>query len=117
MKTVIAASSAYNKKYFFNGEFASMPKGVQDEIRILCTLFTEKCGGIFTLGYVTDGSVFMEAEKAEDDLDYDEIGARLETDRLQKEKSKFFHSLSLWFAAFKTEDGKSIIEEMKTEGN
>ncbi len=110
MKTVLSASSAYNRKYYFNSEFNGIPKEVQDEIRILSTLFTEENGGIFTLGFLQDGSLYMETEKAENDMDYDEIGARLAVSNLEAEKKDLFHGLSLWYVAFMTGDGRSIIE-------
>ena len=48
-KQVLCASSAYEKKFYFNDEFSSLPQDVKDELKIMCVLFTEEVGGILTL--------------------------------------------------------------------
>ncbi len=41
-------ASAYEQKYYFNKDFDS-PDHVKKELQIMCVLFTEEIGGIFTL--------------------------------------------------------------------
>ena len=43
---VLCAASAYEKKYFFNKSFDGIPKDIQDQLHIICVLFTEDIGGI-----------------------------------------------------------------------
>ena len=37
---ILCASSAYEEKYYFNQEFANVPPSIQDELKILCVLYT-----------------------------------------------------------------------------
>ena len=44
-RVVLCGASAYEQKYYLNGAFKSLPSGIQDELKILCVLFTEDVGG------------------------------------------------------------------------
>ena len=46
---VLCGASAYEQKYYFNKDFDSLPDHVKKELQIMCVLFTEEIGGIFTL--------------------------------------------------------------------
>ena len=48
-KLVICGSNAYEKKYYFNKEFDKLPESIQEELHIICVLFTEEVGGIFLI--------------------------------------------------------------------
>ena len=48
-KVVLCAASAYEQKYYLNEAFGSLPSQIQDELKIMCVLFTEDVGGIITL--------------------------------------------------------------------
>ena len=48
-KVVLCGASAYEQKYYFNQDFASLPQSVQDELHIMCVMFTVEIGGIFTM--------------------------------------------------------------------
>ena len=37
---VLCGASSYNKKYYFNEQFSSLPQWIQDELHIMCVLFT-----------------------------------------------------------------------------
>ena len=43
---VLCASSAYTKQYYFNEAFSSLPLSIQNELKIMCVLFTEDVGGV-----------------------------------------------------------------------
>ena len=43
---VLCGASSYNKKYYFNEQFSSLPQGIQDELHIMCVLFTADVGGV-----------------------------------------------------------------------
>ena len=47
---VLCGSNGYERKYYFNEEFASLPDEVKKELQILCVWFTEECGGILHHG-------------------------------------------------------------------
>ena len=47
---VLCGSNSYEKKYYFNEEFASLPEAVKKQLHVMCVWFTEECGGILTSG-------------------------------------------------------------------
>ena len=46
---VLCAANAYEQKYYFNEQFSGIPESIQEELRILCVLFTQEVGGVFAL--------------------------------------------------------------------
>ena len=48
-RIVLCGSNAYEKKYYFNPLFASVPESVKEELHIICVLFTEEAGGVFQI--------------------------------------------------------------------
>ena len=48
-KIVLCGANAYEQKYYFNPRFSKIPQSVQDELHIICVLFTREVGGIFTI--------------------------------------------------------------------
>jgi len=110
IKNILAAASFYKRARYFNDEYANLPTQVRDELLAACSLAAEQTRGIVTLGFYEDGTVFAEASGAEDDLNYDEIGARLLVDTMLEEKADLFRSLRLWYAAFCTDEGQTILQ-------
>ena len=45
-QVVLCGASAYEQKYYLNEDFKSLPSQVQDELKIMCVLFTEDVGGL-----------------------------------------------------------------------
>ena len=41
---VLCAANAYEQKYYFNEQFSGIPESIQEELRILCVLFTQEVG-------------------------------------------------------------------------
>lgn len=97
---VLCASSAYEKKYFFNDNYDLLPQAVKDELKIMCVLFTEDVGGIFLLRFSEEGDLLLETECDEGDLLYDDIGAGLKIKKLQDEKRELFESLETFYKVF-----------------
>ena len=99
-KTVICAANAYEKKYYFNEEFNLLPDNIKDELRVICTLFTEEVGGILSFSFDEDGELLIETDAAEEDILYDEIGAGLLVHQIQSHRQELFEQLSLFFRVF-----------------
>ncbi len=97
---VLCAASAYTQKYYFNPEFENLPESVQEELNILCVLFTEEVGGNLVLKFNENGELLLEASAAEDDLLYDDIGSGLKVREVQREKSDLLESLEMFFRIF-----------------
>lgn len=86
-KVVLCGASAYEQKYYFNQDFASLPQSVQDELHVMCVMFTVEIGGIFTMWFDSDGSLQFETEAVDADAMYDEIGvARSGLSSIRKKK-------------------------------
>lgn len=97
---VLCGANAYEKKYYFNPEFASLPESIQDELQIMCVMFTEEIGGIFTVEYTEEGELQLKTEALEADAMYDDIGGPLRIKQLQEEKRELFRSLELFYQVF-----------------
>ena len=54
---VLCGASAYEKKFYLNDDFASLPEQVKEELKIMCVLFTEDVGGVLTLEFDDDGNL------------------------------------------------------------
>ena len=99
-KVVLCGANAYEKKYYFNENFAGIPESIKEELHIICVLFTEEIGGIFTIEFDKDGSVSMRTEYAEDDFLYDDIGSGLLVNEVRRKRQEMFESLSLYYRVF-----------------
>jgi hypothetical protein len=97
---VICGASAYTKKYYFNDMFANLPQAVQDELHIMCVLFTEDVGGVLQVIFDEDGNLQLRTEVAEEDILYDEIGSGLKMKQIQQEKRELFASLEQFYQVF-----------------
>ena len=92
----MCGSSAYTKKYYLNEMFEGLPKGIQDELKIMCVLYTEDIGGILTLFFDQDGRLQFRTEADEGDLLYDDIGSVLKVKQLQQTKQELLEALELY---------------------
>ncbi|EOS26896.1 hypothetical protein C806_00488 [Lachnospiraceae bacterium 3-1] len=93
---ILCGSSAYTKKYYLNEMFEGLPKGIQDELKIMCVLYTEDIGGILTLFFDQDGRLQFRTEADEGDLLYDDIGSVLKVKQLQQTKQELLEALELY---------------------
>lgn len=99
-RTVLCGASAYEMKYYFNEQFNGIPESVKDELHILCVLFTEEVGGIFTVAFEEDGSVVLETNADDDDIYYDEVSSGLMVAEVRRRRQELFESLQLYYRVF-----------------
>ena len=111
---VLCGCSAYEQKYYLNEAFERLPQKIKDELKIMCVLFTEDVGGILTLCFEEDGTLFFQTEADERDYLYDEIGSTLKVKQLQTEKEELLEALELYFKVFFLNEDAS--ELLKKEG-
>lgn len=98
MRETLFASSVYKQKYYFNAKFNGLPPQIQENLRVLIIPLCQKIHGIIEVGfYEEDGEVFIETSCNDGDYRFDEIGAKLEIDRLLRENQEFFKQLELWY--------------------
>mgnify|MGYP006909823223 CR=1 FL=1 len=101
-KTVLCAASYYNHKCYYNNEdFSALPQDVKTEVKTVVSVTAEKVRGIVSLGFYENSNVFIEISFDEKDMDYDEIAAKYEIEKVQKNKKKLINALSLWYRVTK----------------
>ncbi|MDE6674544.1 MAG: hypothetical protein K2K19_07000, partial [Acetatifactor sp.] len=44
-RVVLCGANAYEQKYYYNEAFKGIPQSIQEELHIICVLFTEEVGG------------------------------------------------------------------------
>lgn len=111
-KIVLCGANAYEKKYYFNEKFKGIPQSIQDELHIICVLFTTEAGGIFTIVFEPDGTLALETEAAEEDILYDEITSGLLVGEIRRKRQELLESLSLYYRVFVLhEDVSALLEE------
>lgn len=97
---VLCGANSYEEKYYFNQDFSSLPESIQQEIHILCVLFTEDVGGILTLEFTPEGELEFKVTQAEGDYLFDEIGSVLKIKQYQEQKRELLESLELYYRVF-----------------
>lgn len=115
-RIVLCGSNAYDKKYYFNPKFERLPENVREELQIMCVLFTEEIGGIFTIGFTPGGDVVMDTRAEEGDLLYDEIGSALLIKKLRRQKQEIFQSLEIYYkVTFLHQNPADLLEDYEDE--
>ena len=97
---VLCVSNAYEKKFYLNPEFDSLPESIRQELQIMCVLYTEDVGGILMLVFDEKGNLELKVYHEENDFFFDEIGSVLKIKELQKTKQELFESLEMFFRVF-----------------
>lgn len=111
-KTVLCGANAYEMKYYFNEQFSGLPESVKEELHILCVLFTEEVGGVFTIAFEEDGNVVLETNADDDDIYYDEVSSGLMVSEVRRRRQELFESLSLYYRVFILKENVSdLLEE------
>ncbi len=114
-RIVLCGANAYEKKYYFNERFAGIPDSVKDELHIICVLFTEEVGGIFTIVFEEDGTLSLETDAEESDIYYDEISSGLLVGEIRRKRQELFESLSLYYRVFILKEDVSELLESREE--
>ena len=111
-RVVLCGANAYEQKYYFNQAFKGIPESIQEELHIICVLFTEEVGGVFTVVFEPDGSVSLETNADDDDIYYYEISSGLLVSEIRRKRQELLESLSLYYRVFVLkEDLSEMLEE------
>lgn len=111
-KIVLCGANAYDKKYYFNERFNAIPESIKNELHIICVLFTEEVGGIFTIVFEPDGTLAFETDAEEDDIYYDEVSSGLLISEIRRNRQELLESLSLYYRVFiLKEDVSALLDE------
>ncbi len=96
-RMVLCGANSYDRKYYFNKKFDKLPKSIQDDLHIICVLFTEEVGGIFTISFEEDGEICLETRTDESDITYDEVSSGLLIGQIRKNREELFESLKAYY--------------------
>ncbi len=110
-RVVLCGANAYEKKYYFNEQFAAIPDSIKDELHIICVLFTEEVGGVFTIVFEEDGTLSMVTDADENDFYYDEISSGLLVNEIRRTRQELFESLRLYYRVFVLKEDVSALLE------
>ena len=99
-EVTLCAASAYERKYYLNPEFETLPESIRQELQIMCVLHTQDVGGVLQLIYNEEGRLELRTEHSEDDFAFDEIGSALKMKELQRNKVELFESLEMFYKVF-----------------
>lgn len=111
-RVVLCGANAYEQKYYFNEIFQKLPQNIQDELHIICVLFTEEVGGILTMVFDEEGNLSLETTADDDDFYYDEISSGLLVKEICRKRQELFASLKLYYRVFVN---KEPVEELLAE--
>lgn len=113
---VLCGASAYEQKYYFNQDFASLPETIKQELQVMCVLYTEDVGGILILEFDETGNLQFKTEATDSDFRYDEIGSVLKIKQIQAEKRELLESLEMYYRVFFLgEDMEDSVEHVDNE--
>ena len=73
---------------------------MQDELHIMCVLYTEEIGGVLTLEFDEEGNLQFQVEALEADAMFDEIGSVLRIKDLTNKKRELLESLETYYKVF-----------------
>ncbi len=111
-KVVLCGASAYEKKYYFNEQFKALPESIKEELHILCVLFTEEVGGVFTIVFDEDGQIALETDAYDEDVLYDDISSGLMVNEVRRKRQELFQSLELYYRVFILKENiEGLLEE------
>jgi len=99
-RLLIGTADIYKKTYYYNPYFEKLPALIKDEVQEICTAYAQKLHCVFSLKFREDGDVYFETAAEDWDMNYDEIGAKLDIDRLTRQRRDLFGSLRLWYLVF-----------------
>lgn len=99
-KIILCISSAYEKKFYLNEDFGSLPEQIRQELQIMCVLFTEDVGGVLSLEFDEEGALILRTEADEGDILYDDIGSALKIKEILKDKKEFLEALEMYYKTF-----------------
>ena len=99
-KIVLCGANSYERRFYLNPDFDSLPDTIKDELKVMCVLYTEDVGGILTLVFEENGELCFEVTTEENDFTFDEIGSRLRIKELQRAKGELLEALQIYYKVF-----------------
>lgn len=101
---VLCACSAYEEKYYFNPRYATLPTQIQQELQIMAVSMTADVGGVFTMEFDDDGTLYMSSTAKETDFAFDEIGSHLKIKQYRTRYAELLENLETYYQSFFMEE-------------
>ena len=95
--TVLCGASSYSRKFYLNPEFASLPEGIRQDLKIMCVIYTSEVSGEIELVFTGEGDLMIRTDHREDDALFDEIGSGLKVKEIQKKRRELLESLETYY--------------------
>ena len=109
---VLCGANAYEEKYWLNPLFDKIPDSIKEELRIICVLFTQEAGGVFSILFDEYGQIEMETYADVEDITYDQVSAGLLTGEVRRRRKDLFNMLELYYrAVIKHENIDELLSE------
>ena len=109
---ILCAASAYEQKYYFNPDFEGLPVSVQEELQIMCVLYTAEIGGILTLHFDDSGNLLIHVTAREGDLHFAEIAIVILIKKIDSPKREILEAMEfLYKYKFLQEDIGALLEQ------
>jgi len=108
-RMVLCGANSYDRKYYFNKKFEKIPESIQKDLHIICVLFTEEVGGIFTIEFDPDGEVCLETKTDDSDIAYDEVSAGLMIGQIRLNRAELFESLTAYYRVLILGEDPSVV--------
>lgn len=108
---VLCGANAYEEKYYYNKFYDKVPESIKQELNIICVLFTQEVGGIFTISFDEDGQILLNTMADEEDITYDEISAGLLVSKIRRERKEMFDALSLYYRVLVLKEDPAVLLE------
>ena len=112
-RIVLCGANAYEQKYYFNPDFSSLPSAVQDELQIMCVLYTEDVGGVLLLEFDEEGNLQFRVDAMDADARFDEIGSVLKIKEIRREKEELLKSLEMYYRVFSLDEEIEGMEDVE----
>ena len=96
-KVILAYVSQYKEKYFIDETLGKLPEAVRNEILMCLIMITEEAGVVPELGFLPDGSVYVDSYCEEGDLGYDAVSGGLLVREMEREHREVLEQLELWY--------------------
>lgn len=103
---VLCGANSYTQKFYLNEKFYNLPEAVQNELKVICVLFVEDVGGVFTMEFNPQGSLELKVTSDPGDYLFDEIGSVLKIKEIQNEKVELLESLEVYYRLMFLQNGE-----------
>lgn len=116
---ILCACSAYEQKYYFNQDMQHA-YAIQEERRFMAVTLTADVGGVFTMEFDEDGTLYMSTTAKENDFAYDEIGSHLKIKQYRGKYAELLENLETFYHIFMLQDEekkKAVLEETNDTSN